>query len=132
MKKHLSSREIDIMQILWNSHKPLLASEIQRKSDDMTINTVRGTLRKLLDKKYVSVADIDKSGTVFGRLYAPAISLDQYMTYEFQTVFSDPKSYNSALFAAFLNGNDNVESALDELEQMIKEHRKGLEAKDDA
>lgn len=44
----LTSREIDILNILWENEKPLIASEIADARSDLTINTVQAVLRKLL------------------------------------------------------------------------------------
>ena len=53
----LTSREVDIMNILWTSGKPLIASEIADCRPDLTINTVQAVLRKLLKYQLVEVAD---------------------------------------------------------------------------
>ena len=45
----LTGREMDIMNILWNSQKPLIASEIAEYRSDLTINTVQAVIRKLLN-----------------------------------------------------------------------------------
>ena len=37
----LTSREVDIMNILWASEKPLIASEIADSRPDLTVNTVQ-------------------------------------------------------------------------------------------
>ena len=54
----LTSREIDILNILWENEKPLIASEIADARSDLTINTVQAVLRKLLKYQLVEVADI--------------------------------------------------------------------------
>lgn len=45
--KRLTDRELAIMLILWNSDKPMTASEIVNKAGDMTINIVQGALPRL-------------------------------------------------------------------------------------
>ena len=70
----LTSREVDIMNILWTSGKPLIASEIADCRPDLTINTVQAVLRKLLKYQLVEVADIVYSGTVLSRSYRPTIT----------------------------------------------------------
>ena len=74
MKKQtddLSKREMDILNILWQAEAPLVASEIAKEDETLTINTVQATLRKLLKKELVQVADIVYSGTVLCRSYRP-------------------------------------------------------------
>ena len=53
----LTSREIDILNILWENEKPLIASEIADARSDLTINTVQAVLRKLLKYQLVEVAE---------------------------------------------------------------------------
>ena len=62
---NLTNREMDILNILWNSEEPLVASEIAKRDDTLTVNTVQATLRKLLKQELVTVVlflavDIDQ------------------------------------------------------------------------
>ena len=47
----LTNRERDILDILWESGKSMVASEITSMRDDLSINTVQAVLKKLLQKK---------------------------------------------------------------------------------
>ena len=78
----LTSREVDIMNILWTSGKPLIASEIADCRPDLTINTVQAVLRKLLKYQLVEVADIVYSGTVLSRSYRPTITSEEFAVHE--------------------------------------------------
>ncbi len=49
MKKHLSSREFDIMCILWNSDKALTASEVLEQDSSFKTVTVQTCMKKLLE-----------------------------------------------------------------------------------
>ena len=75
----LTGREMDIMNILWNSQKPLIASEIAEYRSDLTINTVQAVIRKLLKYQLIEVADIVYSGTVLSRSYKPSISSENML-----------------------------------------------------
>lgn len=48
MDKKLNEREIEILYILWNAQKPLLASEIA--NEEITLPTVHTTLKRMLKK----------------------------------------------------------------------------------
>ena len=50
-KKVLTDREMDILNILWSSESPLIASEIANSDPSLTINTIQVVLRNLLKKK---------------------------------------------------------------------------------
>lgn len=71
----LTSREVDIMNILWASEKPLIASEIADSRPDLTVNTVQAVLRKLLKYQLIEVADIVYSGTVLSVLIVQQLPL---------------------------------------------------------
>ena len=90
----LTGREMDIMNILWNSQKPLIASEIAEYRSDLTINTVQAVIRKLLKYQLIEVADIVYSGTVLSRSYKPSISSEEYAVHE---VTSDYLAFQKCL-----------------------------------
>ena len=120
----LTRRQEDIMKILWESDKPLIASEIEKKQDDLNINTVQATLRALMKKNAIEVADIVYSGTVLSRSYRPIISRDQVIT-EYDQVVS--KVLNDKNLIAHYVDEINDQAAITELEKIIKEKRKKLE-----
>ena len=67
----LTEREMDILNILWSSDKPLIASDIAKTGNSLSINTVQAVLRNLLSKKLVEVVDVVYSGTVLSPLFLP-------------------------------------------------------------
>ena len=74
----LTNREYDVLKIIYDSEKPLIASEVTTKMEGLTINTVQAVLKKLLRTEIIEVAEIVYSGTVLSRSYkvgknAPAI-----------------------------------------------------------
>lgn len=124
----LTSREVDIMNILWTSGKPLIASEIADCRPDLTINTVQAVLRKLL----VEVADIVYSGTVLSRSYRPTITSEEFAVHE---VTSDYLAFEKTLskpllVSALLDTEEDPVKAretIDELQKMLDEYKKNLE-----
>ena len=58
LKKQLSKRELDVMNVLWNSPKPLMASEIAQLNSALSINTVHTVLKSLLKNNFVEISDI--------------------------------------------------------------------------
>ena len=74
----LTNRERDILDILWESGKSMVASEITSMRDDLSINTVQAVLKKLLQKKLIAVDEIVYSGTVLSRSYKPTMTPDQF------------------------------------------------------
>lgn len=125
-KVRLSDREFDVMQILWRAERPLLASEILKEKDSLNINTIQSTLRKLLSRDFVRVADIVQSGKVLSRTYEPVISADEYIIMEYRDILPTASSPGTHFFAAFLEKSCDKEKTLQELEQLIQDYRKGL------
>ena len=61
---NLTRRDMDIMNILWQSEEPMTASQIAGVNPDLTINTVQAVIRKLLKEKLIKIDNIVYSGTV--------------------------------------------------------------------
>ena len=78
MKKRLTKKELEIMKILWNSNKALVASEIGSRGEELNINTVHACLRTLLKKEVIKIDRIVYSGTVLTRSYSPVITKEDY------------------------------------------------------
>ena len=74
----ISSREMDILHILWAADRPLLASEIMDANEELKLATVHTTLTRMLKKNLITVADFVRSGNVFGRRYKPLISRQEF------------------------------------------------------
>ena len=118
---NLSVREIDILYVLWKADRPLLASEIVEADEKLKLPTVHTTLKRMLDKKVIEVADFVKSGNVFGRRYSPTLSMQEFELNKLSVTTSD--------LVSNLNNyqNDNLILAeLDNLEQIIKEQREKI------
>lgn len=119
-KTKLTGREMDILNILWVAENPLIASDIAKEDETLTINTVQATLRKLLQKQLIEVADIVYSGTVLTRSYRPtdaskSLALEVLSTqlYNMKKMVSAPK-----LIAAYLNLEKDSEAKANVISQL--------------
>ena len=133
---NLTNREMDILNILWNSEEPLVASEITKRDDTLTVNTVQATLRKLLKQELVEVADIVYSGTVLSRRYRPTVDSKDFAVQEFSAQLQNFKKNITAsrLVATLLEQEENPDAALkeiEELEAILKEKKQNLKKKED-
>lgn len=118
----LTRRESDIMSILWGEGKPMIASEIAKSMEGLTINTVQATLRKLMKRNLVEVGDIVYSGTVLCRAFRPTMTQKEFeMQVAMQSVAS-LKSFqiSAASFASALLGQNEEDISMEELEQLEK------------
>jgi predicted transcriptional regulator len=127
-KFSLTEREKDIMKILWESNKPLIASDITKKNESLNTNTVQAVIRKLLDKGCIEVAEIVYSGTVLTRSYAPIISKRELLVQNFVNQLHKEKEEVPipGLVATLLKHEKNESEVLEQLENLLKERRKSL------
>ncbi len=124
----LSRREMEVMTLLWKSDTPYLASEIARISST-SINTVNVVLKNLLNAGMIEIADIVHSGTVLSRRYRPNVDPEVYTTELFIKQFKDisPKLPTTQIVSRLLE-EDADRKTIDELEELVHQHREKLEA----
>ena len=67
----LNPRELDVLNILWKSDQPMMATDIVNAGEGLTQSTVTAVLRKLLRANLVEVAGVTHSGKVLSRTYRP-------------------------------------------------------------
>lgn len=129
---HLTKRENQILDILWNTNEPMTASEIVSSCPDLTKSTVQAVLRKLLTNKYIEVADIVHSGTVLCRKYRPTFSRSQFIASQLNRSFSiNPSAISRMeLFSGLLGDIENPGISLNEIkemEKMLEEYKEKLQ-----
>lgn len=128
----LTGRDMDILDILWNSENPMTASQITEAKDGLTINTVQSVLRKLLKLELVEVADIVYSGTVLCRSYRASVSAQEIALSRFVSEsrrLSDGIS-PSSFVAALLDTETDKEARAKEiqkLEHLLQDYKKNLD-----
>ena len=124
----LSRREMEVMTLLWKSDTPYLASEIARISST-SINTVNVVLKNLLNAGMIEIADIVHSGTVLSRRYRPNVDPEVYTPELFIKQFKDisPKLPTTQIVSRLLE-EDVDRKTIDELEELVHQHREKLEA----
>lgn len=109
----VTNKELEILQILWNSGEPMNAKQICEDNSKMIMSTVQATLRKLLKKELIKVEDVVFSGTVLSRRYAPAITQEAFISMQYEKL-------SVANFVSYLLENDNDSDKNDELEEVMK------------
>lgn len=115
----ISEKEKEIMSVLWQSKEPLTASAITQKGNGLNINTVQASIRNLLQKQYIKVADIVYSGTVLTRCYQPLISAEEYAADQLQSMRLNTLNFSTVNFIDHFLKNSEPD-ILDELEDVIK------------
>lgn len=127
----LTKRDMDILNILWNSRNPMTAAEITNAKDELTINTVQAVLRKLLKQELIEVADIVYSGTVLCRSYRTTASAQEVTISQFINAtrqFSDGISPSSFVAALLDTETDREKRAkeIQNLECLLQDYKKDL------
>ncbi len=122
----LSKRELEVMNVLWEEGKPLIASEIPDRRPGLSLNTVQGVLKKLLVRGFIEVAEIVQSGTVLSRSYSPVITPEEYaVRYVTTEIFPlDGLESKMRYFNTLFDSMGNDEELIGELEKLIQERKR--------
>lgn len=119
---NLTKRDLDVMNILWDSDSPKTAALIVKTKPELTMNTVQAVLRKLLKNNLIQVADIVYSGTVLTRSYAPLVSQEDFlihkMTSEYQSLSN--KISKVSILSALLDTEEDAEKIKEDIAQLSK------------
>ena len=124
----LTRCDLDILSVLWDSEKPLTASEIVAANPALNKNTVQPVLRKLLKNELVQVADIVYSGTVLSRSYIPSVSREEVSLYRLSSEYRQlEKDVSKASFVSFLlkteENQEKFQKDLRELEELLESYK---------
>ena len=117
----LTNKELEVLEILWSTDKPLSRAEIVALSGNKWSPTsIHAFLNGLIAKGVVQVAGFFKLGKSVGRTYEPIVTKESYMVS--QMVKSKPKLAN--IVSAFLDDEHYDKSTIDELEAIIQQKKR--------
>lgn len=132
----VTKRELDILQLMWQTDKSLMISEIVQKDKTgaCTIYSVQRIVKNLVEKGLVEVDGFAQNKKVIGRTFRPLIQSEDIELDIINDRLQDlvHKFSTTHLVAALLpkdNTDENAEKILDELEEMIQERKKELKNK---
>ena len=122
----LTKCELEIMNVLWVAGKPLSRADILALSTGKTwkANSLHLLLNNMLKKEAIVADGFVRSGKVWGRLYRPTISLEDYFN---ENLFSQTtqKEY-PLLLSAMVNRTDITPEMLDQMEGLIQKRKQEL------
>jgi len=123
----MTKRDLDIMNILWDSDSPKTASMIVQDSEDLTTNTVQAVLRKLLKNECIQVADIVYSGTVLTRSYKPLLSQEEFLLRKITSEYMEmnKKVSISSIIGSLLEAEkdtDQLKEDIAQLRELVEEY----------
>lgn len=130
----LTKSELEIMNVLWSSEVPLMATEFVKVNTELNLSTVRARLQKLLRHNYIEVADHQLTGTTITRSYVPFIAKSEYRRMNALETFTDivqtHEELSSSLFLlTLLDAKSTMGLSvkdIEEMEQLLKERKKAL------
>ena len=119
----LTKSEMEIMDVLWESEKPLSRADLLAHSEEKTWkdSSVHILLNGLLQKGAIQEAGLVKRTKTYGRVFTPKMTREEYFA---NTIFSHRhKPEIVGLFAALLQRNDITSVDLDAIEALLKAKR---------
>ncbi len=126
---NLTKRDMDVLNILWESDEPKTATMISKSGDGLTMNTTQAVLRKLLKNNLIEIADIVYSGTVLTRSYKSVICQEEFLLQKLVHQYKpmSKKVSKAAILAILLDSEEDPERLdkdLKEIKEFIKNYRK--------
>lgn len=121
----LTGRELDVMNVLWEAERPLIAKDIVSINSALSINTVNAVIKTLLRKGYIKVAEIVYSGTVLTRSYNIVLTAEEYMVYQITKGISKHFRIED-IVVALLKQEKNKKEAIDKIELMLKKYKEKM------
>lgn len=117
----LTKSEMEIMDVLWGSDKPLSRADLLARSEEKTWkdSSVHILLNGLLQKGAIQEAGLVKRSKTYGRVFAPTMTREEYFA---MTIFSHRhKPEIVGLFAALLRREDITREELSEISALIEQ-----------
>lgn len=124
VRVELTKSEMEIMDVLWGSDKPLSRADLLARSEEKTWkdSSVHILLNGLLQKGAIKEAGLVKRSKTYGRVFAPTMTREEYFA---TTIFSHRhKPQIVGLFEALLRREDITREDLDQISAMI--HQKNV------
>ena len=118
----LNTRELDILNILWNSGVPMTSSDIVNAGRGLSQSTVQAVLRKLLNANLVKVSGITHSGNVLSRQYEPEASSKNIILHQFLEDFRNFSNIISKeeLLTSIVKLSEDSEKRKNEIKELKK------------
>ena len=120
----LTKSEMEIMDVLWDSDKPLSRSDLLDRSEEKTWkdSSVHILLNGLLQKGAIQEAGLVKRSKTYGRVFVPTMTREEYFA---STIFSHRcKPDIVKLMEALLRREDITPEQLAEIEALVEQRKK--------
>lgn len=117
----LTKSEMEIMDVLWGSEKPLSRADLLARSEEKSWkdSSVHILLNGLLQKGAIQEAGLVKRSKTYGRVFSPTMTREEYFA---STIFSHRhKPEIVGLFRALLQREDITREDLAEISALISQ-----------
>lgn len=125
IKEKLADAELDIMKVLWNSQKPLKASEITKSlttKRSWTKQTVHVLLSRLENKGFVKA---DRSG--YFHLFSAAVGESEYLAGASTRIIKKSGSTVHSLLASLIEADELTDEDIISISDMLNAKRREIE-----
>lgn len=119
--KKLSLKKLEIMNMFWNTDKPLSRSDICAQNGALNRNTINVLIPRLLKEKFLYTSRIVQTKTVLARAYRPTITRQAYLARELG--YESANAMIVSMLCTCLEEGDNQE-LLQELKNLIQKYDK--------
>lgn len=125
-------RELEILNILWNSETAMTSADIIAKGNDLSQSTVQAVLRKLLKEGLILVEGVTHSKNVLSRTFKPAEASRELIKEQFVNNYFDIQNIVSkqSIFAAMLTmekDSSKRKSEINDLKMMLDQFQSEIE-----
>lgn len=138
--ERLTKREMEVMQLLWNADKPLMATDIQKVMDadakdkkGVSIFLVQKLIKSLINKGYISVAEEIPIANTKARTFVATVSESGYAIIQYKGYFTGSNSEAAtSLVANLLDSDEYASETIGELEKILAERKEQLKKKNES
>jgi len=119
----LTKSEMEIMDVLWESGKPMSRADLLARSEEKTWkdSSVHILLNGLLLKGAIREAGLVKRSKTYGRVFTPTLTREEYFA---TTIFSHRHKPNVVgLFEALLRQNDLTPEELETISALVAQKK---------
>lgn len=113
----MTQTELSVLETLWNTGKPLCASEILQANPTIKEITLRTTMKNMLEKNLIKVSGITRRTKNFARTFLPTISQEEFYL---KNVPADAFKFACAI----VQSDTLSENQLETLKAIIEEREK--------
>ena len=123
---YLTKNELEIMDLLWKEERPLSRGEILSLSTEKTWmdSSIHILLNSMLRKGAICEAGFVKCGKTCGRVYASALSVEEYYASTFESTKKSPDF--ALLLDAYIKLHGLDADTVAKMEKSLDEVKKAL------